>query len=166
MKADHVTDPMKSGFGICRWACLLLTVALLCGLVSGCRTMGMGRRAAVLLECDPQINEGLILSVDLIWADERGQKEILNIGPDRWFSHDYRWGLTETHLTRLDLRGGGSRQVNLRAPSGAVVLIVFADYGNVTDPNAKRLVIQAGGIVRAQRVHIRVHEDKLEQVHR
>jgi len=164
MRVDRVTDTIGSGSSICRSVCLLMTLALLCGLVSGCRTLGLGRKTVVYFTCGPEINNGLILAAELIWATETEKRTILAIGPDRWWSSDHRRGLTEPHLTHIDLRGGQREQVNLRRPNGAVVLIVFADYGGVTDPNAQQLVIAPRGIVRAQRVRIRVGEDRLELI--
>lgn len=157
-------------YGLCsgtrRSLALLAVLALSCGLVSGCASM---RRSTAFFECAPKINGGLILRVDLIWASEEEKGAILAKGPEEWWISPERKGLTEPERIALNLDGGHRKRKALRPPKGKSVLIIFADYGDVTDWNAQQLVVPVNiwhtflGL-RAKRMHIKVHENRLEQV--
>ena len=126
----------------------------------------MGRRAKAIIECDQYINKGLLLTMDFIWATEAEKSAILRIGPDGWWSSDYRKGLVEPELTTVTLRGGEQepKKVRLRRPKKANTLIVFANYRGVQDKDAQQIVGLPRGLL-GKKMHIRVHENSLEKVY-
>jgi len=142
---------------------LLIALTICCVLLTGC--LGIGRRAKVIIECDQYINKGLLLTVDFIWATESEKSAILRIGPDGWWSSPYRKGLVEPELTTVTLRGGEQepKRVPLRRPKKAKTLIIFANYRGVQDKAAQQIVGSPRGLL-GKKMHIRVHEDRLELV--
>lgn len=125
---------------------LLVAAVLLLGLVSACSGT---QKAIVTFDCAREINKGLLLSVDLIWADETEKKEILLIGPEEWWLSDYRnKKLVEPQLTMMTLRGGcSSIVVDTRIQKEGASLIIFADYRGVAEKKFQQIVIPAGSKV-------------------
>lgn len=118
-------------------------------LFSGCAT---GR--SITFTCDPQINQGQLLPVDIIYvARYQTPREVIAIGPDQWFNSEERmqW---ETRQT-LDLKGAETKtiQLNQRWLKDAKLLIIFADFKDVKNPQSQQVIID-NLPVRKEHIHV------------
>lgn len=118
-------------------------------LFSGCAT-----DRSITFACDPQINQGQLLPVDIIYVTRyQTPREIIAIGPDQWFNSSERmqW---ETRQT-LGLRGSETKTVHLnqRWLKGAKLLIIFADFKGVKNPQSQQVIID-NLPVRKEHIHV------------
>ena len=76
--------------------------------------------------CDPQVNGGLLLTIDLVEVNQAEAEQIRQIG-DQWFYSDLRRQLGLRTRT-IAVRGGCAESVELRRQKGYDVLVVISDY--------------------------------------
>jgi hypothetical protein len=127
------------GLGPVARAALPAVMLTALGLASGCATT-----ATVRFSCDRQINEGLLLTVDVVQVDEREAQEILRIGDD-WFYSDLRRQLSprtttisvETPSDAVAVRAC-DRTVSVSPRKGYDTLLVIADYKGVGSDSGQR----------------------------
>lgn len=127
-------------------SCLLAAVLLLAGCASG---------TSLHFRCDPTINEGLLLTVDLVQVNDAEIAQIRQAG-DQWFYSDLRRQL-EPRTRTVAVQGGCDTKVQLTPKKGYDTLAVISDYksgGNGTgsmlfrgkkDWQGKDLTVQVGG---------------------
>ncbi len=95
---------------------------LVAALVTGCAASN----ATLRFECERQINDGLLLTVDIVQVTDREEEEIRQVGDD-WFYSDLRRQLGARTQT-VGAEGGCRETVVLRPLKGYDRLAVIADY--------------------------------------
>ena len=98
-----------------------LPVLLLVGALAGCASP-----ASLHFRCEPQINEGLLLTVDLIEVSDAEVPQIRQAG-DQWFYSDLRRQL-EPRTRTVAVQGGCDTVVKLPPRKGFDTLAVIADF--------------------------------------
>jgi hypothetical protein len=102
-----------------RTALAALAVPLL--LAAGCASS-----SSISVRCDPRINDGLLLTVDLVQIADAEVPQIKQAG-DQWFYSDLRRQL-EPRTKTVAVTGGCSKEVQLEPRKGYDTLAVIADY--------------------------------------
>lgn len=95
--------------------------ALLLALAAGCASS-----SSLHFRCDPEINEGLLLTVDLVQVNEAEIAQIRQAG-DQWFYSDLRRQL-EPRTRTVAVEGGCDTTVKLTPRKGYDTLAVVSDY--------------------------------------
>jgi hypothetical protein len=98
----------------------LALVALLV-LLAGCASP-----ASLHFRCEPQINEGLLLTVDLIQVNDAEAPQVRAAG-DQWFYSDLRRQL-EPRTHTVAVQGGCDTTVSVPARKGYDTLVIVADF--------------------------------------
>jgi hypothetical protein len=98
----------------------LALVALLV-LLAGCASP-----ASLHFRCEPQINEGLLLTVDLIQVNDAEAPQVRAAG-DQWFYSDLRRQL-EPRTRTVAVQGGCDTTVSIPARKGYDTLAIVADF--------------------------------------
>ncbi|HEV7517144.1 MAG TPA: hypothetical protein VGR07_12655 [Thermoanaerobaculia bacterium] len=104
---------VRSAFG-------MASVAVLAGL-TGCASS-----TSLHFRCDPAINEGLLLTVDLVEVSEAEVAQVRQAG-DQWFYSDLRRQL-EPRTRTVAVAGGCDTTVKLAVRKGYDTLAVISDY--------------------------------------
>jgi hypothetical protein len=99
--------------------CLLLTLLVLAA--GGCASSSTLR-----FRCEPQINEALLLTIDLIQVNEAEIVQIRQTG-DQWFYSELRRQL-EPRTRTVAVEGGCDTKVSLTPRKGYDALAVISDY--------------------------------------
>jgi hypothetical protein len=99
--------------------------AALVALLAGCASP-----ATLRFRCDPEINEGLLLTVDLVQVAESEVPQIQQTG-DQWFYSDLRRQL-EPRTRTVAVQGGCDTAVKLPARKGYDTLAVISDFKSGT----------------------------------
>lgn len=82
--------------------------------------------AAVRFEAEPRINDGLVLTIDVVRASEEEAQRIRQAGA-KWFYSPLREELALRRQT-VALEGGQTREVEIRPEKKNLVLVVVADF--------------------------------------
>ena len=118
-------------------------------LVNGCaptevveQDIGLINTETIRFQCDKQINQGLLLPVDIIYITRYHMpREIVSIGPNKWFNSLWRerWEERQT----ISLKGGEIRKVKLNGLwlRNTKFLIIYADYKGVEEPYSQQIII-------------------------
>jgi hypothetical protein len=96
---------------------LLAMLALLAGCASP---------ASLHFRCEPQINEGLLLTVDLIQVNDAEAPQVRQAG-DQWFYSDLRRQL-EPRTHTVAVQGGCDTTVQIPPRKGYDTLAIVADF--------------------------------------
>lgn len=97
-------------------ACFVAVAAL-----SGCSSS-----TSLAFKCDPKVNGGLLLTVDLVQVNEPEAQQIRQVG-DQWFYSDVRRQL-ELRTRTIAVKGGCAETVVLPQIKRYDILAVVADY--------------------------------------
>ncbi len=104
-----------------RWLVRLTGALAVAVLASGCAS-----QTVFNFECERMINDGLLLTIDVIQISDREEEEIRQVG-DEWFYSDLRRQLGSR--TRTVAAEGGCRDtVALARQKGYDRLAIIADY--------------------------------------
>lgn len=95
--------------------------ALLAALATGCASSSNLR-----FRCEPQINDGLLLTMDFVQVNEAEVAQIRQTG-DQWFYSDLRRQL-EPRTRTVAVEGGCDTSVRLAPRKGYDTLAVISDY--------------------------------------
>lgn len=95
--------------------------ALLAGLLAGCASP-----ATFQFTCTPDINDGLLLTVDLVQVDEAEAAQIRQLG-EQWFYSDLRRQLAP-RLSTVAVEGGCNTTAKITAQKGYETLAIVSDY--------------------------------------
>jgi hypothetical protein len=87
---------------------------------------GCASGTSLHFRCDPSINEGLLLTVDLVQVNEAEVAQIRQAG-DQWFYSDLRRQL-EPRTRTVAVQGGCDTTVQLTPRKGYDTLAVISDY--------------------------------------
>ncbi len=104
-----------------RRACSLLAVVALAGLAWGCSS-----QSSVAFRCDAVVNEGLLLTIDVIQVNDAEAAQIRQEGA-RWFYSPVRQQLALRTRT-LAVKGGCAEKITLKPQKGYDILAIVADY--------------------------------------
>lgn len=85
--------------------------------------------------CDPQVNGGLLLTIDLVEVNQAEAQQIRQVG-DQWFYSDLRRQLGLRTRT-IAVRGGCAESVDLQRQKGYDILAVISDYQFATSDTSK-----------------------------
>jgi hypothetical protein len=96
-------------------------LAVLAALAAGCASS-----TSLHFRCDPQVNEGLLLTVDLIQIKESEIAQIRQAG-DQWFYSELRRQL-EPRTRTVAVQGGCDTTVQLPARKGYDTLAIISDF--------------------------------------
>jgi hypothetical protein len=96
-------------------------VALLAAFAAGCASP-----SALRFRCEPEINEGLLLTVDLVQVTPAEVPQIRETG-DQWFYSDLRRQL-EPRTRTVAVEGGCDTPVKLAPQKGYDVLAIISDF--------------------------------------
>jgi hypothetical protein len=108
---------MRSRLATTAGAALLAVLAGLAGCASS---------ATLRFRCDPEINDGLLLTVDLVQVSEAEIAQIQQAG-DQWFYSDLRRQL-EPRTRTVAVQGGCDTSVKLPARKGYDTLAIISDF--------------------------------------
>lgn len=89
-------------------------------------SMGCASPASLHFRCEPQINEGLLLTVDLIQVNDAEAPQIRQAG-DQWFYSDLRRQL-EPRTRTVAVQGGCDTTVQIAGRKGYDTLAIVADF--------------------------------------
>jgi len=106
------------------------------------KEIGKINTRSIVFTCEPHINQGLLLPVDVIYITKyRSLREVTSIGPDDWFNTSKReaWETKQT----LSLSGGDTRSLKLDKQwlKNTKVIVIFADFKDVKEPNPQQMII-------------------------
>jgi hypothetical protein len=124
-------------------------------LASGCASS-----ASVSFHCDPRINDGLLLTVDLVQIADAEMPQIKQAG-DQWFYSDLRRQL-EPRTKTVAVAGGCAKEVQLEPRKGYDTLAVIADYksaGGDTSRGSIQFLPKAAW--RGKTLRVQVHDTML-----
>ncbi len=96
-------------------------LALLALLAAGCASP-----STLSFRCDPDINDGLLLTIDLVQVNEAEAAQIRQSG-DQWFYSELRRQL-EPRTRTVAVEGGCNTSVKLTPVKGYDTLAVISDY--------------------------------------
>ncbi|HEX4964157.1 MAG TPA: hypothetical protein VF173_25250 [Thermoanaerobaculia bacterium] len=95
--------------------------AVLLALLAGCASP-----ASLRFRCEPQVNDGLLLTVDLVQVNDAEVPQIRQAG-DQWFYSELRRQL-EPRTRTVAVQGGCDTTVKLPARKGYDTLAVISDF--------------------------------------
>jgi hypothetical protein len=95
--------------------------AALLAVLAGCASS-----TSLRFRCDPEINEGLLLTVDLVQVNESEVPQIRQAG-DQWFYSDLRRQL-EPRTRTVAVQGGCDTTVKLESRKGYDTLAILSDF--------------------------------------
>ncbi len=152
---DHAKAPRPRLLPL---AAPLLVLTTLLG--TGCSSIG-----TVQFRCDPQINGGLLLTVDVVRADETQTQQIRQLG-EKWFYDPMRESLRDRISTvTFPVEGSAlcERVVEIPVPKEKLVkyLVIIADYKYQNPDPTKQLVVLPREKWAGQKVKIGVHDKDL-----
>lgn len=104
---------------------LVVAAIVLVGGLAACSST-----SRVQVRCDPTINEGLLLTVDLVQVNDDEARQIQQTG-DQWFYSDLRRQLSLRTKT-VAVEGGCSEKIELTRSKRHDILAVVADYHGST----------------------------------
>lgn len=104
---------------------LVVSALLLAGSLTACSST-----SRVTVGCDPTINNGLLLTVDLVQVNDEEARQIQQTG-DQWFYSDLRRQLSLRTKT-IAVEGGCHETVELTRQKHHEMLAVIADYHGAT----------------------------------
>ena len=119
--------------------------------------------------CDPVINSGKNLEIDIIYITYVQElREVMRLGPKQWFETEKRaqWKFKES----VTLQGGDNAVVTLDPVvlKRTVLLVVFANYSGVLDPANQQVVIDYAGqeseLIRVEKSRILPQNESLRYV--
>jgi len=150
---------LSSGFG------MLSCAALICCSLSSCTSVSRAQ-----FQCDPDINNGLLLAIDLIEVHDEEVRMIQQAGED-WFTSDTRKALQD-RIKTISVRGSCSEIVELqgltttekflRKKKGYGKLAIIAEYETISGEHAAPSVkILPRKAWKGKKILIRVHQDYL-----
>ena len=87
---------------------------------------GCASPATLRFRCDPEINEGLLLTIDLVQVSEAEIAQIQQAG-DQWFYSDLRRQL-EPRTRTVAVQGGCDTAVKIPARKGYDTLAIISDF--------------------------------------
>lgn len=128
----------------------LLAVAALSLLVLG----ACASQTRFDLRCDSRVNDGLLLTIDLVQVTEEEARQIQQLGGE-WFYSDLRRQLSLRTKT-VAVEGGCNQQVVLQPEKKMPVLAVISDYRGQTQATFKR-----GDEWRGKRLQLQIHDTHL-----
>jgi hypothetical protein len=99
----------------------LLALLAVMALLAGCASP-----ASLHFRCEPQINEGLLLTVDLIQVNDAEAPQVRAAG-DQWFYSDLRRQL-EPRTRTVAVQGGCDTTVSLPSRKGYDTLAIVSDF--------------------------------------
>lgn len=127
---------------------LLLVVAFL--VMAGCgatmRPIEPIKTRAIEFQSDGRINNGKSLDIDVIYITYVQElRDITRVGPNQWFEGKQRgqWKFKES----TKIKGGQQVVVKLDPLilKRTVLLVVFANYQNTTNPSDKQVIVDYAG---------------------
>lgn len=98
-----------------------VAVALVAGILAGCASPATFR-----FNCTPEINDGLLLTVDLVQVDEAEAGQIRQLG-EQWFYSDLRRQLAP-RVSTVAVEGGCNTTTKITAQKGYEILAIVSDY--------------------------------------
>lgn len=101
-----------------------------CGIALVAVLAGCASPASLRFRCDPQINEGLLLTVDLVQVNDAEIAQIRQAG-DQWFYSDLRRQL-EPRTRTVAVQGGCDTTVKLPPRKGYDTLAILSDFKSGT----------------------------------
>lgn len=139
-------------------------------VVVGLLTMASCSSTTVVdFACASEVNEGLLLTIDVVQIDDSEMQQVRQLASD-WFSSDLRRQL-EFRTKTITVRGNCAERVEFAAKKGFDVLAVIADYYSAaedpTDTYMKFLSKKEIGrgikvmFWKGDKLEIRVEEDQL-----
>ncbi|HPC82052.1 MAG TPA: hypothetical protein P5234_02010 [Thermoanaerobaculaceae bacterium] len=99
----------------------VLALAVTAGLGWGCAS-----QSVVAFRCDPVVNEGLLLTIDIIQVNDAEAAQIRQEGA-RWFYSPVRQQLALRTRT-IAVKGGCAERIVLTPQKGYDILAIVADY--------------------------------------
>jgi hypothetical protein len=137
---------------------LLAPLLLLAG-ASGCASS-----SSLHFRCDSPINGGLLLTVDIVRANEAQARQIEALG-EKWFYDPLRDTLrdrttTVTFPTR-DASGTCERQVSVKAEGKEKYLVIIADYKYRSPDTSRQIVALARERWKGKTLDIAVHDREM-----
>lgn len=123
-------------------------------------TLGCSSQTTFQVVCDGRINNGLLLTIDLVQVSEEEAQQIRQEGKD-WFYSDLRRQLQPRTRT-IAVRGGCRESVGLSPQKGYKVLAIVADYQfETTDPTRGHMEFRNKDEWHGKRLELAVHDTYL-----
>lgn len=111
----------------------LFVLAVLAMVLCGCGSSGAGKvgkrgggNATLFLKCAARINEGLVVTVDLVQTSEQEAQQIRQLGSE-WFYSELRKQVASRSQT-IAVTGGCNEAIRVMGRRGYEVLAILADY--------------------------------------
>ncbi len=125
-----------------------------------CFALGCSSQTAFQVVCDGRINDGLLLTIDLVQVSEEEAQQIRQVGKD-WFYSDLRRQLQPRTRT-VAVKGGCRETVGLAPRKGYKVLAIIADYQfETTDPTRGHMAFRNKDEWHGKRLELAVHDTYL-----
>jgi hypothetical protein len=114
--------------------------------------------------CDNPINGGLLLTVDIVRADEAQARQIEALG-EKWFYDPLRDTLRDRTTTvtfpTKDASGTCERQVSVKAEGKQKYLVIIADYKYRSPDTSRQIVALPRERWKGKTLDISVHDREL-----
>lgn len=126
--------------------------------------LGCASSSSLHFRCDSPINGGLLLTVDIVRANEAQARQIETLG-EKWFYDTLRDNLrdrttTVTFPTRDD-SGTCERQVSVKAEGKEKYLVIIADYKYRSPDTSRQIVALPRERWKGKTLDIAVHDREL-----
>lgn len=103
---------------------------------------GLVRVKRIKFKCEKKINQGMLLPVDIIYVTRfRMPREVISVGPNRWFDSLVRENWEEKQS--LSLKGGDEKTVEINRVwlENSKFLIIFADFKGVKITDQQQIIL-------------------------
>ena len=147
-----------------KWFFCRMIIVITALVLSGCAMPKGFSDVTIMLESEGSINEGVLLPVDILVANDGLASSALGIGPDDWFGAELRDRLTNEEVQRLAIRGGTTRNVKVSIPEDVRRVIIFADYENNNERFGQQIVITPEKLNFFPKYRVRIRDNRMELV--
>lgn len=131
-------------------------------LIAG--ALGCASSSSLHFRCDSPINGGLLLTVDIVRANEAQARQIEALG-EKWFYDPLRDNLRDRTTTvtfpTKDASGTCERQVSVKAEGKERYLVIIADYKYRSPDTSRQIVALPRERWKGKTLDIAVHDREL-----
>lgn len=137
-----------------------LGICIICVLLISCSSKPRLRTITLNFTADPVINSEVLLPIDVIVTPDQAMKDIVKIGPEDWFGHQFRDTLLSDELYTIAISGGGVRVKNIVFEEDISKIIIYADFEDTINREGQQLLINCSD--KKKKYEILVREKNLE----
>ncbi len=146
-----MTTPRSGAWGAAGRVVAALGMAAACALAGGCSST-----ATISVTCDPVVNDGNALAIDIIQVSESEILQISQAG-NSWFASPMRQALRSRTKT-VTVQGGCRDRVTLEWNKRYPNLAIIPEYVAGADATASQMQIKGKDEWKGKKLEIQVHD--------